>query len=145
MDNTIGTFELAIMWPDGRRERLRQALLREAFTALPDTADGLRSRLAGWTRARPRENQEFTADELEQMEVDLLNVVHSETGELGLLSQIALQADGQIVNPNGLPEDWPGVRAPFVLALALQRFRVLQRALGTRVQSIDIDDTKASL
>jgi hypothetical protein len=53
-------------------------------------------------------------------------------------------SDTHFVNPNGLPEDWPGVRAPFVLALAIQRFRLLNRALGTRVTSIDVDAPKAS-
>jgi hypothetical protein len=142
MDMTIGTFELAITWPDGRQERLPQALLHEAFTSLPDTQGDLRARLAAWTRARTEDAEEFGLDELERMESDLLDAVHGETSEFGLLSKIAFRADGQLVNPNGLPEEWPGVRAPFVLALAIQRFRLLGRALGTRVRSVDVDATK---
>lgn len=144
MDKTIGTCELVLTWPDGRQERLPHALLREAFTSLPDGQDELRARLAAWTRSRSDEAQEFGDDELEQVEGCLLDAVHTETSELGLLNQIAFRADGQLVNPNGLPEDWPGVRAPFVLALAIQRFRLLNRALGTRITSIDVDAPKAS-
>ena len=144
MDKTIGTFELVLTWPDGRQERLPHALLREAFTSLPDGSEALRAKLAEWTRSRSVEAQAFDDDELSAVESGLLNTVHTETSELGLLNQIAFRADGQLVNPNGLPEDWPGVRAPFVLALAIQRFRLLNRALGTRVTSIDVDVPKAS-
>ena len=139
MNKTFGTFELAIMWSDGRKERLPQALLREAFTSLPDTRDDLRARIAALTRARTAGAEEFTPEELEDVETALLDAVHTETSDLGLLSRIAFRADGQLVNPNGLPEDWPGVRAPYVLALAIRRFRVLLKALGARVSSVDVD------
>jgi len=139
MDKTFGTFELAIVWPDGRQERLPQALLREAFTSLPDVRDDLRARIAAWTRARAVGAEELTLAELEEVETELLEAVHAETSDFGLLNQIGFRADGQLVNPNGLPEDWAGVRAPFVLALAIRRLCVLRHALGTRVSSVDID------
>lgn len=142
MDRTIGTFELSISWPNGHQERLPHALLCEAFASLPDTREDLRARLAAWTRARSDDAQDFSPDELEQMESDLLTAVHIETSEFGLLNHVAFRADGQLINPNGLPEDWPGVRAPFILALAIQRFRLLQQAMGTRVRSVDIDAAK---
>ena len=98
--------------------------------------------LAAQPVIRADDQHEVSVDELEQTETELLNAVHAETSEFGLLSRIAFRADGQLVSPNGLPDEWHGVRAPFVLALAIRRLRLLHRALGTRVSSVDVDPVK---
>jgi hypothetical protein len=138
MNTALGTFELVISWSDGRRERLPLALLREAFTSLPEERGDLRGRLAAWTRERADSDREVSPEELAAMENELLEVVHKETSDFGLLNHLV--GNGQLVQLDGLPDDSRGVRSVFVFALAIRRFRLLQHAVGTEVKAVDIDD-----
>jgi hypothetical protein len=76
---------------------------------------------------------------LANLESDLLEIAHTEKSELGLVSKIAFQSAGLLVDPERLPDDWSQLRAPAVLALALRRFNLLSLSLGSSIGTVDQD------
>ncbi len=135
----LGTHELALQLCDGVEERIPLALLHESHAALPEAQSGLRDQIAQWTCGELVALS--TPLTLEQVEQALLKVVHEESSELGLLCHVASSSHGQLVNPDDLPEHWTTVRSVYVLALAIQRLRLLSLAVGSELRLVHTDVT----
>lgn len=133
MTPALGPFEITIAFPDGRRERIPQPLVRRAFSSLPDAPADLKAGLERWTTAETR----IYREDLVTMEQSLLQLVHTEPDELGLLNHFS--GNGQLVNLDAESDDARGMSALYVLALALHRFRLLHDVLGSVIETVHID------
>lgn len=134
MTPALGPYELSISCPGGRRERIPLPLMRDAFSSLPDAPSDLRARLTEWTTTEARI---LSREELQEMEQSLLDLVHTEPNEFGLLNHFF--GNGQLVNLGAESDDFRGMRALHIFALALRRFRMLHDVLGSVIETVHID------